>query len=132
MRVAGKIGFLVVDTMGRHPENGPAFQRQRARYRKEILNCQRHLVGPVRMEPVVAHADAEAGAHPVEEQRDSQCVPTEHEQCRDGSEVEKAERDGIGPVALVRVGYVDRVLSHGASGALDLHFQVNRDLTIAS
>src|SRR5260370_35833276 len=70
MRVAGLIGFLVVDSMCRNPENRSTLERQRAANGKKILKRQRHLIRPVSVQPMVAHADPEAGTHPVEEQSD--------------------------------------------------------------
>src|SRR5438094_928064 len=46
---------------------------------KKILERQRHLIRPVSVQPMIAHADAETRTHPEEEQGDGQCLPTEHE-----------------------------------------------------
>ena len=81
-----------------NPENRPTFERQRAANSKEILESQRHLIRTVSVQPMVAHADAKAGTHPVEEESDNQCTPIEHEECGYRSNVKKAEGDAIGPV----------------------------------
>jgi hypothetical protein len=80
------------------------------------------------VQSVIAHADAKARAHPEEEERDSQCMPTEHEQCGDRPEVEKAEGDAVGPVYFSRIGYVDQVGAHGASWRHAIS-KTNRDFT---
>jgi hypothetical protein len=69
----------VVDSMCRNPENRPTFERQRATNIKEILKRQRHLIRAVSVEAMVAHADTKTGTHPLEEDRDSKYMPTEHE-----------------------------------------------------
>ena len=44
MRIAGLIGFLVVNSMCRNPEDRSTLERQRATNSKEILEGQRHLI----------------------------------------------------------------------------------------
>ncbi len=70
MRIALLIGFLMVNTMHGDPEDRPAFERQRAANGEEILQPERAFVSPVRMQPVVSHADSEAGGDPIKEDRD--------------------------------------------------------------
>ena len=50
----------MMDAMRGHPENRAAFEGQRAADREQVFERQGHLVGPVRVQPVVAHADAQA------------------------------------------------------------------------
>src|SRR5271165_1157337 len=102
-----------MDSMRRNPENRTAFERQGTTNGKKILKSQGHPIRPVSVQPMIAHADAKARAHPEEEERDSQCTPTEQEQRGDRPEVEKAEGDAVGPVYFSRVGQVDRVVAHG-------------------
>ena len=60
MRIAGLIGKLMVHAVGGHPEDRSAFQRHRAERGEEIFQPERNLIGAVRVQPVVAHADARA------------------------------------------------------------------------
>src|SRR6476646_8003920 len=101
VRIAWLIGFLVVDAMRRHPENRTAFESQGAANSKKIFQRQRHLIGPVGMQPMVTHADSQAGTHPVEKQRNGKSVPTEHEQRGYRAEVKKAKRDDVDPVCFL-------------------------------
>ncbi len=79
VRIAGLIGFLVMDSMGRNPEDRSALERQRATNGKEILKSQRDLIRPMRVQPMVAHADAKASSHPVEKNGGRTSIPAEHE-----------------------------------------------------
>ena len=56
------------------------------------------LIRPVRVQPVIAHADAEADAHPVEERRQGRRRPREVEQRGDGADVEADHGDEGDPV----------------------------------
>src|SRR6185295_6790484 len=120
MRIAGLIRFLMVDSMRRHPKNRPALERQSAANGEKVLKSQGYLIRPVRVKPMVAHADAEPGTHPEEEERDGKCGPTEHEKCGDRSGMEKAERDAIGPVYfLPGVNDIDWVGGHRKSPGMN-------------
>src|ERR1700747_2141883 len=103
-----------MDSMSRDPENRPTLERQRTAYSKKVFERQRHLIRTVSVQPMVAHADAKAGTHPVEEERDSQCIPVEHEECGYRSEVENSEGDAISPVYFWRVSYTHRGGGHGS------------------
>src|SRR5579864_8161736 len=69
VRIAGQVGILVMNSMRGDPGNGSAFQGQRAADGEKILEAHRHLVGPVGVQAMVAHADSQAGGHPVEDNR---------------------------------------------------------------
>ena len=66
VRIAVVVGVLVVDAVRRHPEDRPALERQRAADRQEVLEGLRRLVAAVRVQPVIAQADAEPDGHPVQ------------------------------------------------------------------
>ena len=53
------------------------------------------LEAAMRVQPVIAHADAEADRHPVEEHGDEQVRPAELKQRDDGLDV-KPDQDGAG------------------------------------
>src|SRR5947209_20274463 len=53
MRVGRLVGFLMVNTMRGHPEDGSALQCEGAADSKAIFQPQRHLVGPVCVETVI-------------------------------------------------------------------------------
>jgi hypothetical protein len=52
----------------------------------------------VGVQPVVAHADSQAGGKPEQEQCDCQIDPTEREQCSNGPDVQEDERQSNRPV----------------------------------
>ena len=109
VRIAGLIRFLVMHAMRRHPENRSALQRQRAADRKEIFQPQRHLVRPVRVQPVVAHADAETDRDLVKHGRYGKSAPTEHEEGGDRPHMQEyQERSGerVKPLASCQLGDV--------------------------
>ena len=88
VRIAVVVGVLVVHAVRRDPENRPAFERQRAADGQEVLERLRRLVAAVRVQPVIAEADAEADRHPVQHERDEQVRPAEEEQRGHGEDVE--------------------------------------------
>ena len=94
----------MVDAMHGNPENRAAFESQRAANGEEIFQPDRAFVSPMRMQPVVSHADSEAGGDPIKEDRDPETAPTEHEQRRDCADVKKAHRDRRRPVQTVAAG----------------------------
>ena len=63
VRIARLVGFLMMDPVRGDPENGSAFEASARRKRRRNIPSSRHLIGPVRMQPVVAHADPQAGGN---------------------------------------------------------------------
>ena len=59
----------MVDAVNRHPGDRAAFERQRTTEGKEVFSHQGQFVRTVCVQPMVSHADAEAGSHPIEEDR---------------------------------------------------------------
>ena len=84
VRIAVLVGVLVVHAVGRDPEDRPALERQCAADREEVLERFRGLVAAMRVQPVIAEADAEADREPVERQRDEEIRPAEIEERRHG------------------------------------------------
>ena len=74
VRIAVVVGVLMVHAVRGDPEDRPALERQRAAEREEVLERLRRLVAAVRVQPVVAEADAEADRNPVQHQRDETFV----------------------------------------------------------
>src|SRR4051794_22231053 len=85
MRVTRLIRFLMMNPMGGDPEYGPAFEIQRSANGEEVLHPLWALVGAMGVEPVVSHADAEPGRHPIEHDRREEYLPREHEECCNGA-----------------------------------------------
>ena len=69
VRIAFAIRVLVMDAMRRDPEDRPAFERQRAAPREDVLDPLVGLVAPVGQQPVIAHADAEHAGDAVQDER---------------------------------------------------------------
>jgi hypothetical protein len=100
MRVSRLVRRLMVDPVSRHPEDGPPFERQRAAYSEKILQARRDLLLPVSMQPMVAHADSQTGAHPEQEDRPRKGRPAEGEQRGYHTDMENRECDEISPADL--------------------------------
>ena len=98
MRVAGVVRQLVVLAVGGDPENRSALERQRAADREEILERFRALEAAVRMQAVVAEADAEADRHPMQHERDDEVLPGEEPERHDGEHVERQHETTGNPV----------------------------------
>lgn len=79
VRIARLVGFLVMDSMRRNPEDRSALERQRGTNGKEMLKSQRDSIRPMRVQPMIAHADAKASSHPVEKNGGRTSIPAEHE-----------------------------------------------------
>ena len=56
---------------------------------KKYSSQSGHLVGAVRVQPVVAHADAEADGHVIQDGGDGQSLPAKHEQGGDGPDMQE-------------------------------------------
>src|ERR1017187_7832526 len=92
-----------------HPENRTAFQRQGAEGRENVFQPQRNLVRPVRVQTVVAHADAEADRNVVKHGRHGQSLPTEHEEGGHGPHMKEHQKicgEAVQPLALCQLGDV--------------------------
>src|SRR5690242_21215543 len=105
MRIAGQIGFLMMDAMRSHPGDRSSLERQGATDRKKILESQRHFIRPVRVQAMVTHADAQTGGHPIEKNGNDENLPTEYEQRSHRPNVEKRHKKGDRPIHLMAVGY---------------------------
>ena len=90
MRIALLIGKLMMNAVRRHPENRPAFQRQRCADGQKIFHPLRSLESAVREQAVIRHADAQAARHPPQEDRDEQRLPRKEEKSRNGPDVKRA------------------------------------------
>ena len=105
VRVERLVGMLVMLPVDGHPEHRAALERQRAADGQEIFEQLRCLEPAVRVQPVIAHADAETDGHPVKGRGDHQVGPAELEQGDDGQHVEDHEHDQGQPVDLRIPGY---------------------------
>jgi hypothetical protein len=115
MRVTGLIGLLMMYAMHGNPEDRSAFEAERPANGEEIFQPQWALVTPMRMQPVVSHADPETGGDPVNENGGQEVAPTEHKQRSNRADVKQAENDygrpvqtfapGVSEVVFGRLGY---------------------------
>src|SRR5262249_61131109 len=65
VRVPGLVGILMMNAVGRDPEERPAFQGQRGTEGQEVLNPLVSLVAAMREQAVKTHADPQASRYPV-------------------------------------------------------------------
>ena len=65
VRIACLIGFLMVNPVRRHPEHRAAFQRHRGANRQEVLDESGKFIGTVRVQAMVAKANAQPGGGPI-------------------------------------------------------------------
>jgi len=98
MRITLAIGFLMVDAVGRDPEDRTAFERQRPAEGEEVLDPLRRLVPPMRQEPVVAHADAQHPAGVIENECGEHRAGIHVEEGRHGADVKPGHGDCGNPV----------------------------------
>jgi hypothetical protein len=61
---------------------------------------------------MVAHANAKTGTHPVKENGHGKRAPTEHEQRRESSAVEKRKGNTVGPIYLLCFSSADAIAAH--------------------
>src|SRR5262249_7061557 len=66
VRVGRLVRVLMVQTVGGHPEDRAALERERPAQGEKILEDLGRLEAAVGVQPVVAHADAEADGSPVQ------------------------------------------------------------------
>src|ERR1039458_976820 len=92
-----------------HPEDRAAFQRHGAEGGENVFQPQRYLVRPVRVQTVVAHADAQADRNVVQYGRHGQRLPTEHKEGGDGSKMQEDQEicgELVKPLAPCQFGDV--------------------------
>src|ERR1051326_6796631 len=77
MRIAGLIGFLMMNAVRRDPENRTTLQRQRPADSEEIFDPKWNLIGPVRVQAMVTHANAQARRYPIQKNGDGKRAPAE-------------------------------------------------------
>jgi hypothetical protein len=116
MWIAGLVGFLMVNAVRGNPEDRPAFQRQGAANREEILQPSRNLIGPMGVQAMITHTDAQTSGHPELKSGDRKTAPVEHEKSDNGADMENRQSQNRGPVHLLAVMDVDNVRIHRSSG----------------
>ena len=84
--------------LGAHPEDRPAFKRQRAERGDRVLDEARHFVGAMRQQPMVAHPDAPTDRGEVEHGRHGDGLPLEEERSGDGPGMQDHQGNDGGPV----------------------------------
>ena len=71
---------------------------KRADLDEEVFERQSDFIRAVRMKAVVAQADAEAGAHPVQKNGGSKGAPVEEKESRDGSDMKSGDHYDGDPI----------------------------------
>ena len=117
VRIARLIGFLVMDPVGGHPEDRAALQGQGSTDREKVLQQERHLVGPVRMQAMLSQADSHARCQPQQNQGGDQIVPVEQKHGRHSSHVQKSQDNHNHPVQGPGFGDINDFSGHGILGA---------------
>jgi hypothetical protein len=79
----------MMHAVGCYPKDGSAFKGECGTDGKEVFHPLGGFVASMGEEAMVAHADPEASGKPTEEYGQEEGLPTEHEQCGDGAEVER-------------------------------------------
>src|SRR6266567_7274540 len=79
MRIARQVRLCVVNAVSAHPKHWASFKSKGAADRKEVLQPERALIRLVRMQAVIAQADAPADRHPVQHHCHKKRLPTKHE-----------------------------------------------------
>ena len=105
----------MMDAVRGHPEDRPAFERERAADREEVLDPLVRLVATMGQQAVIRHTDAPATRDNVEDEGDRDGAVIDVEQGGDGADMERAHRDDGDPVhALLMFAPVHEVHSgHG-------------------
>src|SRR5229473_2167349 len=75
--------------------------------------CGSPSLSAVGQQPVITHADAHASGQPPQENRDGQVFPAEHEQCRNGADVESQHEKRSSPIQRLLKGSVSLEDAHG-------------------
>src|SRR5207237_6833494 len=68
---------------------------------EEVLESQRQFVRAMRVQAMIAHADAQAGSDPIQNDGRGQGLPAKHEQSSQSAEVQDRQNDNDGPVELL-------------------------------
>jgi hypothetical protein len=63
------------------------------------------------MQSVVTHSDTEADAHPIQDSRDNQGLPTEHEERGDSADMQEKHDPACEPIKVAVIGFC-RNLGH--------------------
>ena len=112
VRVAGLIGFRVMNAMRAHPEHGSAFERHGAADGEKVFEPARTLIGLMGVQAMVAQADAPADRHPVKGQRHEKGFPTETKEGGKGADVKATRINVVTQLIFLAVGEVDGVFTH--------------------
>jgi hypothetical protein len=102
----------MMNAMGGDPGDGTAFQGEAATNCKKVFQKFGRLIRPVGVQAVVAQTDAKTGGHPIQEDRDSQIPPTEHEECRNGPDMEENHGDGGRPIQALVLSNLKDLATH--------------------
>ena len=100
MRITLLVCEPVVNTVGSYPENGPAFETQRATEGQQILDPLGSSVAAMCEQPVIAHPDSQASRYPLESNCKEQSFPGKKEQCRNSPNMKGGHEKGCYPVDL--------------------------------
>ena len=104
MRIALLIGVLMMNPVGRHPEDRSALKRQRSAESQEIFHPLVSLVSAMCEQPVIAHPDAQTPAEPPQENRQEKGFPGKKEKCCEGAHMKQRHESRCHPVHFVFCG----------------------------
>ena len=88
----------MVDPVRRNPEDGAALERERGAPGQKVLDRFRCLVGTVRQQPVIPHADPQHAGDDVQHQSGENRAEIPEGKGGQRTEVKDDQRDGRNPV----------------------------------
>ena len=106
MRIAFFVGVLVMDAMRGDPEDGSAFQSERAAKGEEIFHPVGSLVAAMSEQAVIAHADTEASGGAIKNDGQGHACPRQHKERGDSAHVESNHEAGGGEIERLLKGSI--------------------------
>src|SRR5579859_747695 len=106
VRVAFRIGELMVHPMGSDPEQRSTFDGGDGANCKNILEPLGSLKAAMREQAMIRQANSHNGGQPVQEDGDEESAPGEEEQRRNSPKVKQCQKSRDQPVELVLVGLI--------------------------
>src|SRR5579859_7833590 len=106
VRVAFRIGELMVHPMGSDPEQRSTFDGGDGANCKNILEPLGSLKAAMREQAMIRQANSHNGGQPVQKDGDEESAPGEEEQRRNSPKVKQCQKSGDQPVELVLVGLI--------------------------
>jgi len=92
------VTVLVVNSVGRHPEDRSALERHGGADGHDVLDPLWRVITAMGEEAVIAHSDADIDGENVEDRHNRQPLPAEEEERRKGASVEDDDGSESDPV----------------------------------